>query len=342
MSISRNLTKREYDKFLESTSVAEQPGIVVVNPDGTDISASSSAPINDTIYTDGTGTPSKGLLIMGTDGTNPQAISVNSDGELKVNLETADIQIGAVELKNSDTDDRALISDANTARAATDHVLVVQALDAAGAVLSTSALATSAKQPALGTAAMAASTPVTIASDDTLTTAIKTAVETIEDAISGSEMQVDVVGALPAGTNAIGKLAPNSGVDIGDVDVTSVPTCLQGAGNPTVDSYTSASITTAANTANQSLIAAPGANKQIWVMGIQFTMGTGTGTVSFQDEDDTAITGVMPFAANGGMSVTPTGNFAMPLWKVATNKALEVDTVTGEIEGSIQYCVVSV
>ena len=28
--------------------------------------------------------------------------------------------------------------------------------------------------------------------------------------------------ALPAGTNAIGKLAPNSGVDIGDVDVTSV------------------------------------------------------------------------------------------------------------------------
>lgn len=53
--------------------------------------------------------------------------------------------------------------------------------------------------------------------------AIKTAVETIDNAISGSEMQVDVVGSLPAGTNAIGKLAANSGVDIGDVDVTSVP-----------------------------------------------------------------------------------------------------------------------
>jgi hypothetical protein len=35
-------------------------------------------------------------------------------------------------------------------------------------------------------------------------------------------LQVDVVGALPAGTNAIGKLAANSGVDIGDVDVTSI------------------------------------------------------------------------------------------------------------------------
>lgn len=52
--------------------------------------------------------------------------------------------------------------------------------------------------------------------------AIKTAVEVIDNAISGSEMQVDVVAALPAGTNAIGKLAANSGVDIGDVDILSI------------------------------------------------------------------------------------------------------------------------
>ena len=41
-------------------------------------------------------------------------------------------------------------------------------------------------------------------------------------ALSGSEFQVDVVAALPAGTNAIGKLASNSGVDIGDVDILSL------------------------------------------------------------------------------------------------------------------------
>jgi len=41
-------------------------------------------------------------------------------------------------------------------------------------------------------------------------------------AISGSELQVDVVASLPAGTNAIGKLAANSGVDIGDTDVLSI------------------------------------------------------------------------------------------------------------------------
>ena len=66
--------------------------------------------------------------------------------------------------------------------------------------------------------------------------AIKTAVETIDNAISGSEMQVDVVGALPAGTNAIGKLAANSGVDIGDVDVTSaVSSSLDHGSNRDID-----------------------------------------------------------------------------------------------------------
>jgi len=43
-------------------------------------------------------------------------------------------------------------------------------------------------------------------------------------AVSGNELQVDIVGALPAGTNGIGKLTANSGVDIGDVDVASIAT----------------------------------------------------------------------------------------------------------------------
>lgn len=61
--------------------------------------------------------------------------------------------------------------------------------------------------------------------------AIKTAVELIDNAISGTEMQVDVVGALPAGTNAIGKLAANSGVDIGDVDILSIAAGDNNIGN---------------------------------------------------------------------------------------------------------------
>lgn len=62
---------------------------------------------------------------------------------------------------------------------------------------------------------------VVLATDDVNTAAIKTATETIAAAVS-TQMQVDVVAALPAGTNAIGKLAANSGVDIGDVDILSI------------------------------------------------------------------------------------------------------------------------
>ena len=54
------------------------------------------------------------------------------------------------------------------------------------------------------------------------TEAIETAVELLDNAIDGTEMQVDIASAIPAGSNAIGKLAANSGVDIGDVDVTSI------------------------------------------------------------------------------------------------------------------------
>lgn len=117
---------------------------------------------------------------------------------------------------------------------------------------------------------------------------------------------------------------------------------IDGASAPVIDSYSTAAINTSANTANQALVAAPGANKQIWVYGIQFTLGTGDGSVSFQDSDDTAISGVMPFSQTSGLGIRPSGNFAMPLWKVATNKAFEVDTVTCDIKGSIQYGIVDV
>jgi len=56
------------------------------------------------------------------------------DGKPKMEIDNVDIQIGAVELKNAVTDDRALISDASTARASTNHVLSVQHLDATGKV----------------------------------------------------------------------------------------------------------------------------------------------------------------------------------------------------------------
>ena len=115
---------------------------------------------------------------------------------------SSDIEIGAVELKNGTDDTRAEVTAGN-------------ALKVDGSAVT---------QPVSGTVT------------ETNSAAIKTAVETIDNAISGNEMQVDVVGALPAGTNAIGKLAANSGVDIGDVDVTSsVTSTLDHGSNRDID-----------------------------------------------------------------------------------------------------------
>ena len=59
--------------------------------------------------------------------------------------------------------------------------------------------------------------------DNAVLDAIAASLALLDNSIqSGDELQVDIVGSLPAGSAAIGKLAANSGVDIGDVDVTSV------------------------------------------------------------------------------------------------------------------------
>jgi hypothetical protein len=176
---------------------------------------------------------------------------------------------------------------------------------------------------------------------------------------------------LAAGTAAIGKLTANSGVDIGDVDVLSIAAgdnnignvdiasaipagnnnigdidiasianaSLNGPGVPVIDSYTQAAINLAAG--NDQVLVSSAANKQIWVYGITFTVNV-AGTVSFQDEDNTAITGIMNIDAKGGMAINPSGNFAMPIWKLATDKDLEVDVVTAELDGFLTYAIVSV
>src|SRR3990172_8865987 len=55
--------------------------------------------------------------------------------------------------------------------------------------------------------------------------------DALDAALAGTELQVDVVAALPAGTNAIGKLAANTGVDIGDVDILSIAAGDNNIGN---------------------------------------------------------------------------------------------------------------
>ena len=130
--------------------------------------------------------------------------------------------------------------------------------------------------------------------------------------------------------------------DTTGMHVSKVPAALQGPGNPVVDSYTSVAVDLAASGANQVLVAAPGANKQIWVYGLFMMADTAAGTVTLQDEDDTVLSGTMAVSDEGGWVLPMSGNFAMPWVKVATNKALEADTGACTVDGILTYAVVSV
>lgn len=108
-----------------------------------------------------------------------------------------------------------------------------------------------------------------------------------------------ITNALPAGTNAIGKLAANSGVDIGDVDVTSQPARVR-----TTDTISSADATDALMNGTTALVpkfakisgAASGDNvlvaavtsKKIRVLSL-FMMSAGTVNAYIRDDAGTPI-----------------------------------------------------
>lgn len=116
------------------------------------------------------------------------------------------------------------------------------------------------------------------------------------------------------------------------------------AGNavPTIDSYAHDVVELAASTAAQVLIAAPGANKQLWIYGLMLKADTAAGTLVLQDEDDTALSGAMAVSDEGQILCPISGNFAMPWLKLATNKALEGNTGACTLDGVITYAIVSV
>ena len=70
---------------------------VVIATDDVNMSAIKTATelIDDSIYTTGSGTPSKGTLILGNDGTNPRAVKTDTNGELQVDILSSALPSGA-------------------------------------------------------------------------------------------------------------------------------------------------------------------------------------------------------------------------------------------------------
>jgi hypothetical protein len=161
---------------------------------------------------------------------------------------------------------------------------------------------------------------------------------TLAGAVSGTEMQVDVVGALPAGTNAIGKLAANSGVDIGDVDVLSLPALPAGTntiGKVAPNEYELAGNTTHVkkyytNTgaATDGIIWSPAAGKRWYVTDI-FIQVSAAATVTLEDDltaGDSAIWKA-ELAANSGWS----HSFITPLFSGEDAADLLITTTAGNV-----------
>jgi len=168
--------------------------------------------------------------------------------------------------------------------------------------------------------------------------AVKTSVEILDNIVSGSEAQVDVVAPLPAGTNAIGKLGANSGVDIGDVDVLSQPARDRTTDNQGVALQTDAimsdttvltpkfAIIDHAVSGNNTLVASV-TDKKIRVLAVMM-VSAGDVTVRFEGgASGTALTGQMNLTTNSG--------FTLPFNPVGWFETAVTTLLNLELSGSI-------
>lgn len=151
--------------------------------------------------------------------------------------------------------------------------------------------------------------------------AIKAAVEIIDNIVAGSEAQVDVITlpALIAGTNRIGGVYPVGGQIIDE--------------NGTVRTVNRAFVN-ATLLGNTEVVAAQGAGVRIRVLSYTIVALLAT-TVKFQSAT-TDISAEMPFAANGGIAVpyNPHG-----LFQTAANQALNINLSSATTVGiNVVWC----
>jgi hypothetical protein len=161
-------------------------------------------------------------------------------------------------------------------------------------------------QPVQGTVAdgllvnLGSNNDVTVTSGsitETNSAAIKTAVETIDNAISGSEMQVDVVASLPAGTN-----------NIGDVDVvsTTLPTGVSTSSVTSVSDTNSSTTLKAANSARKQIIIQNTSSAVLYIKygttasSTDFTVSLSQGDTLIEDRYTGRIDGIWATDPNDG------------------------------------------
>lgn len=247
--------------------------------------------IDDTIATDGSTTPTKGVLIAGQDGTNAQTIKTDTSGELQVDVLT----MPTVAVTQSGTWDEVGINDSG------NSITVDYATTGSG----TATGALRVELPTNGTGVIATVGAVTA-----------------------------ITNALPAGTNAIGKLAANSGVDIGDVTLTAgtaaVGSILPPDTDVTAHTNYARKYYTNAGAVTDGIVWSPAAGKR-WHVVTMYIQTSAAATITLEDDkaggDDPVWKGEI--AANSGVTLSFTEHYPMASGEDAAD--LLVTTSAGNI-----------
>lgn len=193
----------------------------------------------DSESSDGGALPSSIMIVGGYDGSNAQVIKTDADGNLQVDVisstgptgfATSALQTSGNNLLTTiDADTSSLAGAISGTEMQVDVVASLPAGSNAIGKLSANSGVDIGDVDVLSSALPSgAATSALQTTGNGILTTIDADTSLLAGAVSGTEVQVDIVASLPAGSNAIGKLSANSGVDIGDVDVLSLPSLPSG------------------------------------------------------------------------------------------------------------------
>lgn len=320
----------------------DNAGTFAVQVDGAALTALQL--IDDAVYTGGTGTPSKGLAVMGTDGTNPQLIVTDTTGHLQIDVLTLpNVTIGAALPAGTnnigDVDVLTVPAPLNVTGGGVEAsaLRVTIASDSTGVVSvddnGSSLTIDNAALSVTGGGVEASALRVTIASDST-------GVLSVDD--NGGSLTVDgTVAATQSGTWTVGLSAGTN--NIGDVDVLTQParaattdTITAKLATDTIQDGTTALTPKFASidvaTSGDNTIVAAVASKKIRVLEYAIVCAAAT-TVIWKSATAGAITGDMSFAANGGIATpfSPLGKFETTAGEALVLNLSAANAVSGHL-----------
>ena len=249
--------------------------------------------IDDTVATDGSATPTKGILIAGQDGTNAQTIKTDTNGELQIDV----LSIAAGNNNIGDVDVASIAAGDNNI-GNVDVVTVPTDPFGANADAASATGSISAKLKGIATALGV--TALDLGSGTGGTRTLRVFRDTAQfvggtgtDTSATQRVSLATNVALPAGTNAIGKLLPP------DIDVTTHT-------NYARKYYTNAGAVT------DGIIWSPAAGKR-WHVVTMYIQTSAAATITLEDDkaggDDPVWKGEL--AANSGVTLSFTEKYPM-------------------------------